>query len=672
MYQWMQSNGKWLMVIFGILLMVVFILPMNMLGAGSRNPVRGKMGNIEIRESDLQRYQNEWKYLQHYAFTKQAVPSDDGTTQTQWQPIGYILGDQTLAQFQRHPNMYALLVEEAKQMGVGVSKDQLNSWLENDIRTRDDSDPTKLIKPSESTDEDRLPYLRQSLADFFLVQNGFFRAASTIKASLPVRQYFLATRTQTISLDMVDFSSAPYMSKAPAPTQAQMEAQFKKYADVDPSTADSTINPFDFGYRYPDRIKLQYISVPSSSVADAALKARNKNDQTRYDWDVAAYRYYEANQSAYTTTQPSSQPSGTEVKKVVKPFKDVEDQARQGVLNDDTDKLTQSIHQRIISTMATDYLSWKNSADNHATSKAEPTSSLGVPYDSYEYLKRLAQLIQQEYGVLPTVVSTGDWQSAATLDSLPGIGVATVDSPDMGPAPFSMYAMNYDKFLPEDQRDQGMVLSLFKPSEPLKNYDDDFYLFRISAAQAAHAPANLSEVAAQVKKDIRSEEAYKIAQKDAEQFLAAARSSNSVSSAKTRKLPVISVGPLADTGQPAGIPGFAALASPVVQQRFINEAFDLLGTASHSDQHPIGLIPLQPQGMALVGQITNIQGPPFPADLVPIAESFRGMDFRRQLRSEFEKQWYNYDDLVARTDYHEVAAPAGPSPQNEQPSPPPL
>ena len=62
-------------------------------------------------------------------------------------------------------------------------------------------------------------------------------------------------------------------------------------------------------------------------------------------------------------------------------------------------------------------------------------------------------MIQKNYGVLPTVVSAGDWQTKSTLDSLAGISSALIDDPDMRPArirritPWSDYSGFYGRLI---------------------------------------------------------------------------------------------------------------------------------------------------------------------------------------------------------------------------------
>lgn len=674
MYQWMQNNGKYLMAIVGVFLMIAYTFPYLGRGGSGSDMVRGRMGKVDIHQSELTRYRNEWDYLNHYAYALQQIPSEEGMQPEQnYAPITRTLGPTVSRQMQDHPEMFALLVEEANQMGVGVSNDQLQTILAK-IKTPDEAG-TQLIDASAITDSDRQNDLRVSLVDFLRVQNAFARAGSVIKTSQPLAQHTFATYRQQITLDMVEFSSEPYLAKVPAPTQQQMDEKFKKYADVDPATADFQTNPFDFGYRYPNRIKIQYVSVPRTTVFNAALKVRNQNDQTRYDWDVAAYRYYESHQSLYPATQPvAGSKSAT-----TRPFKDVTDEARQAVLHDDADKLALSIRQRIISTMTADYMVWKNAVSPLGETTptthpvASPASSLGVAYDSDEYLTKLALMIQKNYGVLPTIVSTGDWQTTANIDSLAGISSATVDDPDVRAISFGSYAMFfYDQFLPEDQRQATLALSLNQPSEPLKTDENDFYIFRINAAELSHAPASISEVADQVKTDCRAEAAYKLAEADAQKFLAAAQSAKSISTAaKAAKLQVLETIPVR-YGQSEPISGYS-LIGPGLHQ-FSTKAFDLLSDATPANQHPIGLVHVEVAGRAIVAQLKSIL--PLWNSSAPLSIVLAGSDaeMQRELRTSLYAKWFDYDDLVARTGYHAVnntnKQPA--IPNNAPPNPPPL
>ena len=135
-------------------------------------------------------------------------------------------------------------------MGVSVSADRVNDVMINDL------DQSRL--PTDRATRERV---HRAIENLLLVETAFQRAASTVKVSDPAIRHELALRGQNITVNMVEFNAAAHAEKVAAPTTQQAQAQFEKFAKVDPK-AQSNDNPFGFGYRYPNRVKLQYISIP--------------------------------------------------------------------------------------------------------------------------------------------------------------------------------------------------------------------------------------------------------------------------------------------------------------------------------------------------------------------------------------------------------------------------
>ena len=66
-----------------------------------------------------------------------------------------------------------------------------------------------------------------------------------------------------------------------------------------------------------------------------------------------------------------------------------------------------------------------------------PATALHVPYDSFDYLQKLAQEVQKEFKVLPTVASMGEsFLTEKQLQKLPGIGESSA-SMRQGELPFA-------------------------------------------------------------------------------------------------------------------------------------------------------------------------------------------------------------------------------------------
>src|SRR2546430_16482279 len=65
MYKFFQKNQKKMLAIFGVLLMIVFILPTGMktsMGNVS-DPVVAKLGKSNVLRSEMQKAREEWNYL---------------------------------------------------------------------------------------------------------------------------------------------------------------------------------------------------------------------------------------------------------------------------------------------------------------------------------------------------------------------------------------------------------------------------------------------------------------------------------------------------------------------------------------------------------------------------------------------------------------------------------
>ena len=125
---------------------------------------------------------------------------------------------------------------------------------------------------------DEADAVRGAVGRLLQVRNAYQLAEDTIKVSQPLRRQLLAQNFQTVNLSVVDVPASQFT--AAAPTKEAMEAQFKKYADVSPDDADKS--PYGYGYRFPDRVKLQAIELPAAGVRAAAGRFCNSKHSPNY------------------------------------------------------------------------------------------------------------------------------------------------------------------------------------------------------------------------------------------------------------------------------------------------------------------------------------------------------------------------------------------------------
>ena len=211
MNKYLRKNGKKIMAVMGILLMIAFALPSatNQFrgGGGAYGSLYG--GKTTLTERERVNLANEWDYLKQrlspnviaLALGSTSLPGGDDL-------LTEALGDSNMASqvaqiamnarqnpfmFMQNPglrrfvqaleeghaivgeieandDMFALLVAEAKANGVTVNNDLLNTVLQR-----------RGLAPE--VDQDEYESMRQSLHDLLLVINSFERAAEVVKIS---------------------------------------------------------------------------------------------------------------------------------------------------------------------------------------------------------------------------------------------------------------------------------------------------------------------------------------------------------------------------------------------------------------------------------------------------------------------------------------------------------
>ncbi len=487
-----------------------------------------------------------------------------------------------------------------------------------------------------------------------MVRQAFVRATSAVKISEPMMEHQLGVMGQTITLSAADFTGAQYASRVPPATADQLKAQFDKYADLLKGTTTAG-NPFGFGYRYPDRIKLQYIALDKAAVRKVVegFSAPGK-PKDPYEWEVEAQKYYRQHQSEFPTTQPAAAPVDTRMsldspapRPTTQPFSQVHDKIRNQLINEVTDKRMAQIQERVASVLAGDWVTYHNVVGASTQPTTAPVSSLGVPYSSVDYLQKLAAQIQSGYGVLPMIQSIADnWLTGEDVAKIPGIGQAMLIGTEP-PFPAPQYLMSYSaSFLPPDRRGDTNVLQEFEPTRPMQDSSGVVYIARVSGAQPTHKPEALAEVEPLVRADVTNKAAYDLAKADATKLLDAARKTDLKTAAAGKSL--VTVGPL--TVQPgAPIPGL--LVSEQLTGSFLSQAFKLITTpTSRPSGKPIELIELPPDGRVLVAELASLQAM-WTDRSKPLQEVQMSMMLKNELDSRFGADWFDYKNVVSRMNY---------------------
>src|SRR4051812_25612629 len=269
MYKLMRKYNKKLLAIFGVGLMIVFVLPTQMKNnTGRGEGVYGHVGDEKVSAEEVRQARAEWSALNHEVLRPIRDPY---TGRGRLLPLAQAFFGQdvgngfAIKQITDHAPMYWLLQKEAHQRGVRVSERDVEAELSQLNFLSNDQKDQRLLDFS-SLSEAQQQGMRQVVANAMLVRASFQHAADAVKISQPIRDRGVARYLQRIRVQATDFSAADFMANVSAPTPQELTEQFNKYADVDPETAESKANPAAYGYRYPDRVKLQYVEIPRAEL----------------------------------------------------------------------------------------------------------------------------------------------------------------------------------------------------------------------------------------------------------------------------------------------------------------------------------------------------------------------------------------------------------------------
>jgi hypothetical protein len=291
------------------------------------------------------------------------------------------------------------------------------------------------------------------------------------------------------------------------------------------------------------------------------------------------------------------------------------------------------------------------SASTQQAAATAPAATQPNGFGSFAYLEHLAADIQKQFGVLPAVTSKSDqWLTSEDLGKLPGIG--TAHRPSNGQSFPNYVLQSAEPLMPVPSKaDEAAVLSLLEPSQPLEDADGNFYLFRLTDAQPAHAPSGLAEVRDQVEADYRAARAYERAVEEARQFAEAAKKDGLAQAAAAAGRQVIATGSIG-RGMfglpPTTIPNYPT--TPESRQALIGQAYQLLSEATPQAPHPVAVVSLPEEHKVVVAELGNVTStmPPEQAYLVRLSIA-RELEF--QQAQDLAADWFNAEAIRNRLNY---------------------
>ncbi|MDZ4755670.1 MAG: hypothetical protein SGJ11_14380 [Phycisphaerae bacterium] len=473
MLRFLRLYNRWILAVGGTLLLVAWALGGALSTCTSTAAMSGApwatygADSETITYGDLEGLRGEMRVLNH-------------------------LGDRSLQQFgaDQAPEHWFLISREAEEAGlVGGEGDgrEVMSAVAAMVNAR---------QPAGSTPVDAMDvlstFMRESQADQKTVLttlakvNGVNRLRQ-IYSSMPRFSDARLRSSAASALDAVagdvlvlDARKLSVPAIPPATDDTKLQAQLERYGDKLPGQGD-----FGFGYRLPDRVKLEWIEIREASVR-TAIEASGALDT------LTLKKRFAENPSKYGA------PAGS-ASDVLSSFSAYEQSVRQRVLDELT---TERMNE--ISKFVSDQLA---------------VSLRGVPRDQAYIvlpndwearrpnLQRLAEEIASHFKIeMPVYESTGDnWKTAADLRGMRGIGTSSTTR--FGPQPVQ-FAQLVDKLKEFGHGIDTMPLQKDVVGPPMTSASRDLYFFRVTDADPSRAPKTVDEAREAITADVLAEERY--------------------------------------------------------------------------------------------------------------------------------------------------------------------
>lgn len=459
-------TGKIVMVLLGVLLMLVFILPSGMQGLAGSDPVIGSVGDRDVRVSELENAGN----LLGYASANISVPNQKG----QFLPLPTDVLGPYAQLLDEQPELFLLLLEEAHRQGLRMPEEEVVNFLEErdaHVLVEDPASPDgRALRPlSEVSGQQIRQQVITAASAILEVRQNALQYLDMVKISQPVLDFHFSLQNQKVALDTIVISADAFLPDVQQPSQEAIEAHFEAYKDE--LAGQVTLeNPFGFGYRLPDRLKLQYITLPQDAVEKKV--AQELAGQPLRQREQALYRYWSENRARfpvppgapatqpalYPTTVPTTVPTtgpttGSTTQATTQPSADVSDstiasgpgavllregnpeveqflasQTRQLAGNaNEADwrayvavhdqvadqffferamELDGTVRKRLRDLLQSDFRAF-DLARRQPSGDETPVSRVGVSVADTAYLDRVADRIAQETGVRPATTSFG-------------------------------------------------------------------------------------------------------------------------------------------------------------------------------------------------------------------------------------------------------------------------
>lgn len=537
MLKWFVKYNKILLVVFGVLLMVSFTIgtvaldtfldrAFNLIRYGSTlspGDTIGKTESYKITTLDEQEAYEDQKILGavlgsvNPVLPRMIIGDDElrwalalqearraglwASNQEVAQMLGYLGIDSTerMARLEavagysdpriREAVRHFLMVENYRQLVSGTA-----------FQPMEDGIPTQTYA--------RLSDLREAAQTFQMAQqlyaqsqnpSSYFRASALMRQanmlfmladgaprySEPSLEYLFASRGAQVSGQYVLVGNRVYQQDVPAPTEQELQALFDQYKDELPGRSE----PYGFGYKFPDRVKLEALTLPIAPI----------REKVRPDVEVdiaAAMEFYEQHKDQMVARNEMGEPTGEKLS-----FEQARPRIIERLIDERANEKAMTIAKQARAILTQNLANVEQEGGYYQLPDDFKPVSMRVAAD------KLAQ--QQDVRVTLTDAQLADqWQTMNDLVQIEDLGMSVLASAPQ--VPLVEYVKSAKQMNPPITNPLiTRRLQVNVPSEIMADRDGSLSVFRLTAASPEHSPESLETVRDQVTNDARQLAAFK-------------------------------------------------------------------------------------------------------------------------------------------------------------------
>jgi len=527
----MRKHGKIIMAVFTVGLMLAWGIQ-GIVGRGgdsSGTMVRGTLDGRKIVGSDLYEAATDLKILSEIGIVQQNAWGQDRFVTL----LDILVGGAVALtrEEEDRPLHWFLLRKEAQAYGLVPPLGEATEMIAQ-VRKLDERMPPQLHLEWQmqrlGVSEKRLRY---AIAHALQLRAVAMLGVNAVVPSLP-RVELDADRllsTADVTVAMIDGSKG--WEKMAEPTEEQIKAQFELYKDyLAGGGGEVAGRHFPFGYKYPDRVKVEYLRFDRVEVA--------KQFSPTAEDEEAAFKYYTdhkkddprfvAQASALEVQGPNQAAAGgaTEYKKW--------DEVKVELIQDEVARRVDKLLKKIVDRARTlTEEPWKNVDTENGYKKVLPREEWG------DYQKIADEIVRNKEfgGFRPAYHAVTGFQSEAELEKLAGIGGAYYEAQHRR-RPFAVMAAHVKELVGPKDPMADLFLMVGPEGQTLRDEAGNYYIYRVTAAEPSHVPPDLAEVRDQVVADLKKVAAYEQAKAKAKELAEKAKTGNLLELAKADGLEV--------------------------------------------------------------------------------------------------------------------------------------